>query len=294
MKPISLREAYVQASSFLEASGIGQDLDRTLKWLLEYVTGLNQSELLLQWHEPFPPEKIELWHECLQRKAKGEPVQYIIGEQEFYGLSFHVNPDVLIPRPETELLVEQVLKLAEGPYKDLSPIIADIGTGSGAIPVTLAAKLPHWEQIIATDISSKALQTARENAAKHGVSGRIQFIHGDLLTPLLGQGKPRIDLLISNPPYIPSSELNELHKEVKDYEPLLALDGGESGITIYQRLAHQIEMLSQPPAWVGLEVGIGQAQSVAALLEELKLWDKVYIIKDLANIERHVIATMID
>lgn len=289
MKLLTLREAYVQASSFFESKQIGQDPQRTARWLLEYFTGYRLSELMLRWDEPFPEDRIEQWRQALERKGKGEPVQYIIGEQEFYGLPFAVNPDVLIPRPETEILVEEVLKLAEGRFKDSNPTVADIGTGSGAIAVTVAAKAPGWDRIIASDLSAGALKTAKENAARHQVLHKITFVQGDLMQPLIEQSVV-IDVLVSNPPYIPSKDIPLLQAEVKDYEPVLALDGGEDGLEVYRRLFEQMSQLDVPPAWVGLEVGQGQSAAVKEMMEQLKLWDVVETVRDLSGIERHVIA----
>lgn len=294
MKDLTLWEAYQQASSFFKAKQIGQDPERTAKWLLEHVTGITANQLPLYWQDTFPENKLEQWQACLIRKGKGEPIQYIIGQQEFYGFTFQVNPHVLIPRPETELLVESVLKLADGSFKGQNPVIVDIGTGSGAIPITIARKCPDWNRIIATDISLQALETARQNATYHRVTRQVQFIQGDLLQPFLHSDFDPIDILISNPPYIPSSDIALLHAEVKNFEPLQALDGGADGLAIYRKLFIQLEQLTPQPSWVGLEVGAGQAEIVAEMLEQMQRWDRVEIIRDYAGIQRHVIAKMID
>ncbi len=172
-----------------------EDADRHAEWLVQEVLGWDRTQFLLRWDEPFPLEKEAELKQMAERRLKGEPLQYIIGEQEFYGLPFRVNPAVLIPRPETELLVEEVIKRgkawgaggtaaasAEAPLR-----VIDVGTGSGAIAVTLAVKCPAW-QITATDISAAALETARGNAARHGVIDRITWVQGDLLSPWLAAG----------------------------------------------------------------------------------------------------------
>ncbi|GFR38693.1 hypothetical protein PRECH8_19890 [Insulibacter thermoxylanivorax] len=187
----TVREAYRWASSLLLRGGI-EDADRHAEWLVQEVLGWDRTQFLLRWDEPFPLEKEAELEQMAERRLKGEPLQYIIGEQEFYGLPFRVNPAVLIPRPETELLVEEVIKRgkawgaggtaaapAEAPLR-----VIDVGTGSGAIAVTLAVKCPAW-QITATDISAAALETARGNAARHGVMDRITWVQGDLLSPWL-------------------------------------------------------------------------------------------------------------
>lgn len=190
----TVREAYRWASSLLSRGGI-EDADRHAEWLVQEVLGWDRTQFLLRWDEPFPLEKEAELKQMAERRLKGEPLQYIIGEQEFYGLPFRVNPAVLIPRPETELLVEEVIKRgkawgaggtaaapAEAPLR-----VIDVGTGSGAIAVTLAVKCPAW-QITATDISAAALETARGNAARHGVIDRITWVQGDLLSPWLAAG----------------------------------------------------------------------------------------------------------
>ena len=165
------------------------------------------------------------------RRRAGEPIQHITGETEFYGLSFRVNRDVLIPRPETEHLVEKAIALAAN-FKSKSPRIVDVGAGSGAIAVTLALKLPAAE-IYATEISAPALAVARQNAALNGVADRIRFLEGDLLNPVAGQ---QFEIVVSNPPYVPEGDRETLSVEVRDYEPAQALFAGSDGLEDYRRL----------------------------------------------------------
>lgn len=288
----TMREAYIQASSFLQERAGNRDLqdpDRVAGWMLEHLLGLSRSELFLRWDEPFPEERADELQRWLERKAAGEPVQYIIGETEFYGLRFKVNQDVLIPRPETELLVEEILRQGTkrwGP--EGVPKVADIGTGSGAIPVSLSVKRPLW-RLAAVDISSAALATAIDNAALHRVQDRIEWLQGDLLSPLIDSGA-RLDVVVSNPPYIPTGELAGLQREVR-FEPMNALDGGVDGLVLYRRLIEQLRLLPQMPELVGLEVGIGQDEDVAALLREKGGYDRIWIVKDLQGIGRHVLAS---
>ncbi|CAM3458359.1 peptide chain release factor N(5)-glutamine methyltransferase [Marinicrinis lubricantis] len=289
-KPLTIREAYLQASSFLSTTRNTQDVQHVCRLLLEHVLEMDRSELLLSWQEPFPMERMEALQQALQRKAEGVPVQYITGEQEFFGFTFRVSPAVLIPRPETELLVERVQywgrRLSDRLGKH-SLKTADIGTGSGIIPITLALLEPDW-QFYAVDLSPDALGMASQNAELHHVRDKLEFIEGDLLQPLL-ERQVDIDILISNPPYIPSTDVLELQPEVKDYEPLLALDGGADGLRCYRELIEGAGQLGRPPHIIGFETGAGQAADVADMLRAAGNWDRVEIVKDLAEIERHVI-----
>ncbi|WP_127488801.1 peptide chain release factor N(5)-glutamine methyltransferase [Paenibacillus ehimensis] len=294
---ITIREAYAEASSFLRQRGV-REPEANASRLLEHLLGESRSGLLLRWPEPFPREREADWQRLLERKASGEPVQYIIGEQEFYGLPFTVTPAVLIPRPETELLVEQVVRLgrqlfgnaADGPGAGgvASPTVADVGTGSGAIAVSLAVQCPSW-RVTASDIAPDALAVARVNAERNGVAGRVAFVEGDLLGPWIERGE-RLDLVVSNPPYIPEADEAGLQPEVRLFEPRTALYGGADGLEPYRRLTAQLGELPGMPSLVGFEVGQGQADEVRRLLEWAADWNEVRIVPDLAGIDRHVIA----
>lgn len=287
----TIREAYLQASSFLQQESV-RDHAIVTELLLCHLLGWSRTDLFLRWGEPFPAEKETEWSGYLRRKVGGEPVQYIIGEQEFYGLSFHVEQTVLIPRPETELLVEAIMKLGKELWPEGTAVAAaDIGTGSGAIAVTLAAQCPTW-RVHAVDLSPEALEVARGNARHNGVAERVAFYQGDLMEPFLQQSERAgaLDIVVSNPPYIETEAIAELEEQVRCYEPILALDGGPDGLVLYRRLIDQLTRL-QPtsPRLVGLEVGQGQARDVASLLERAGQWDDIRIVLDLAGIERHVI-----
>lgn len=284
----TIREACLQASSFLLKQGV-QDHDSAAEWLLQHVLGVSRSEFFMRWNEPFPEECRDRWSEVLMRRAKGEPVQYITGEQEFYGLPFRVTPAVLIPRPETELLVERIVAVGRRLWPGGRPLVADIGCGSGAIPVTIAVQCPTWD-VTATDISADAVEVARSNAAANGVGGRVQFYGGDLLEPYIRE-RITIDILISNPPYIESGDMPHLQPEVREHEPHLALDGGPDGLRFYRRIVEQTGELPSRPAVIGFEVGSGQARQVAELIRESGGWERIEIVNDLAGIERHVIGS---
>jgi release factor glutamine methyltransferase len=287
-QPITTREAFIQASSFLRQEQI-PDAAICAELLLQHLLQWDRSTMLLRWEEPFPQQRSMEWHDLLKRKAAGEPVQYIIGHQEFYGLDFQVTPAVLIPRPETELLVEQVIQRGNQLWPNGTPKLVDIGSGSGAIPISIVVHCPLW-QVCSSDISLAALDVARANAKLNGVEAKIEFTQSDLLESYV-QGRKQIDILVSNPPYIPSVDIEELQVEVKGYEPRLALDGGPDGLVLYRRMAEEMKLLPAYPRLVGFEVGQGQTTAVAEMLAELKVWNHIDIIKDLAGIARHVIAT---
>ena len=223
------------------------------------------------------PDDLSLsYSELLERRYQGEPIQYITGETEFYGLPFRVSPDVLIPRPETEHLVEKVLELA---VHFPVPRIVDVGSGSGAIAVALAHKLPH-AQIIAVDLSAAALAIARENAKRNGVA--LRFLEGNLLAPV---AEERFEFIVSNPPYVPTADRESLSVEVRDYEPALALFAGENGLEVYQRLIPAAFDALIPGGYVALEIGYGQSPAITELLARSG-FEQIEFVPDLQGIPR--------
>jgi release factor glutamine methyltransferase len=210
----------------------------------------------------------------LERRLSGEPSAYITGHREFYGLDFRVNPSVLIPRPESELLVETALDIAKN--RPLS-IIADIGTGSGAIAISLALGLPR-AKIYATDISAAALEVALANCRQHGVSGRVRLLEGNLLEPL----PEPVDIIVANLPYVSQSEL------APRFEPPLALDGGTDGTKIIEQLCQQVGGKLKAGGWLLLEIGQGQRATVVAILHNIFPEGEIEVIPDLGGIERLV------
>lgn len=224
--------------------------------LLLHVLGKDKAWLMTHGDELFS-DLARSYTELLERRYKGEPIQYITGETEFYGLPFHVTPDVLIPRPETEHIVEKALELAaDFP----APRIADIGTGSGAIAVAVANKLPH-AQITAIDLSAPALSVARKNSQRNAVA--IRFLEGDLLAPVAGE---QFDFIVSNPPYVPAADRSSLSVEVRDYEPALALFAGDDGLGIYRRLIPAAFASLVSGGFLLLEIGFGQSPAITELL----------------------------
>jgi release factor glutamine methyltransferase len=247
---------------------------RDAELLLMHALGHDRAYLLTHPEAQLTDEQAAIYQAWLTRRARHEPIQYIIGEQEFFGLKFHVTPDVLIPRPETEHLVEAALARVE----HNTPLrIADIGTGSGAIAVALAYALPQ-ARLTALDISPAALAVARDNAAWHQVSDRIRFCQSDLLEAVRGEC---FDMILSNPPYVPEDEM--LEPQVQDYEPASALFAGPAGLDVYQRLIPEAQAALKPCGWLLLEIGHGQQGSLARLLSG---WNNVSFIADLQGIPR--------
>lgn len=210
-------------------------------------------------------EQYDAW---VRRRLQGEPVAYITGRKEFWSLDFEVNPQVLIPRPETELLVEETLALAN-PEKGLR--ILDLGTGSGAIAVALARELKN-ASLVATDISPEALATARRNARAHGVENRIEFLCGDLFSPL----EPGFDIIVSNPPYIAADEFVRLPVGVRQYEPAVALVAGSDGLAVIRAIIYAAPQYLRPGGWLILEIGPGQEAKVADLFEKAGLGEATF------------------
>ena len=241
-------------------------LGRDRAWLLAHP----QAELTLEQQAQF-----DAW---IARRALHEPVQYILGEQEFYGLAMKVTPAVLIPRPETEHLVEAVLDRVP---RNAKLRVCDVGTGSGAIAVALAHALPE-AQVAAVDLSPAALAIARENADRHHVAKRVRFIESDLLSALPGE---RFDLVVSNPPYVAAEE--ELEPQVREWEPHTALFAGESGLEVYERLIPQAWAALVPGGYLLLEIGHTQRDALAQILRQ---WNHVEFVADLQRIPRVAIA----
>jgi release factor glutamine methyltransferase len=246
--------------------------------LLRHVLGIPHAEMYAYRERPLTALQTEAFNAQLQQRLRGVPVQYITGEQEFFGRPFHVTPDVLIPRPETEHLVEAAIARLQGLN---GARIADVGTGSGAIAVALAHSLLTAE-IVALDISPAALVVAAENAKYNGVAERIRFLKSDLLAAVADE---HFDAIVSNPPYIAESERNALPVEVREHEPAQALFAGRTGLEFYQRLIPAALPLLVSGGWLMMEIGHGQRDAVRSLLK-VEDWDGVEFIPDLQAIPR--------
>jgi release factor glutamine methyltransferase len=250
---------------------------RDAESLLQHIVQDQRATFMARWQEILDADEEWRYWALINRRFRGEPIQYIIGETEFYGLPFRVARDVLIPRPETEHLVEKVLELA-GNFK--APRIAEVGTGSGAIAVALAHKLPQ-ASITATDLSAPALAVARQNAARNHVI-KIKFLLGDLLAPV---AKKRFDIIVSNPPYVSTADRAQLSVEVREYEPALALFAGDDGLEVYRRLIPAAFSALIPGGYVALEIGFGQSQAIAELLAGSG-FGQIKFVPDLQDIPR--------
>jgi release factor glutamine methyltransferase len=234
------------------------------KALLLYILERNSAWLMAHSEEELPEAEAGRYADLLERRYQGEPIQHITGETEFYGLSFRVTPDVLIPRPETEHLVEKVIELAARFSIPSFPKlrILDIGTGSGAIAIALAHKLPH-ATVTASELSAPALSIACQNAERHGVSHSIRFLLGDLLAPIAEES---FEIVVSNPPYVPSTHRSSLAAEVRDHEPSVALFAGADGLDVYRRLIPAAFSALIPGGFIALEIGYAQSSPIAELL----------------------------
>lgn len=249
---------------------------------------LNQPEriyLYVHFDQPLEQSELAAYRECIKRRVQHEPVAYITGHRDFMGLDFKVTKDTLIPRPDTEILVEAVLQRL--PAAGENSTLADIGTGTGAICLSLLNYLPKL-RAMAVDISPGALAVAQENSVSLGLSQRVEFLQGDFLAPLKAKGE-LLNAIVSNPPYIPKADIATLASDVKAYEPMGALDGGEDGLDFYRRLLAESGDLLKDGGFLAMEVGIHQAGQLEALAKDMRQWGKCEILRDLAGIERVVI-----
>jgi release factor glutamine methyltransferase len=284
----TIKEALAEASLMLSDSD-PQNERRAARILLSHVVGAPQESILARTDDDITALQHSAYLELISRRAHGEPLQHIIGHQEFYGLDFLVTHHVLIPRPETEFLVERILTLAAMPDNSSAgskiPLIADIGTGSGCIAIALAVHLP-MSRFIATDISGPALDIARRNAENHGVASRIEFLLGDLFAPLQYRGfDETIDFIACNPPYVPSSRPELVQREVREFEPPTALYGGWDGLSFYRRLLVDALGYLKPGGYMVCELGFSQAESIRAMVD-LTRWEFLDLVKDLQGIPR--------
>ncbi|MGH9337690.1 MAG: peptide chain release factor N(5)-glutamine methyltransferase, partial [Vicinamibacteria bacterium] len=247
-----------RGASELRAAGV-PDARFEAELLLSHALGWSREALLARLHEPASAESAGYYFQLVERRRGRVPLQHILGTQEFFGLTFHVTPAVLIPRPETEGVVEEALAELSS-LSPKGPSIADVGCGSGCIAIALAHEMPD-AQLFAIDASPAALAVARENALRHGVGERITFLHGDLLEPLV-ERKERVDAVVTNPPYVIDDEIPELAPEVAEHEPRLALAGGADGLDTIARLLRGVGAVLESGGLVVMEIGKGQEDSV--------------------------------
>ncbi|HEY82174.1 MAG TPA: peptide chain release factor N(5)-glutamine methyltransferase [Dehalococcoidia bacterium] len=274
---MTLQQALGRAREILAANSV-EEASLEGELLLRHALKIDRVQLYLDLGRELTPEEEEAFWHLVERRCQGEPTAYIIGHREFYGLDFYVDPRVLIPRPESELLVEKALELA-GTHRIAT--IADIGTGCGAIAISLARNLPR-AKIYATDISASALEVARINCVNHGVADRICLLAGDMLEPL----PEPVDLIIANLPYIRQSELPQ--SGPVSFEPKIALDGGPAGLEKILKLCRKAGAKLTSRGCLLLEIGQGQGEAVTALLRHLFPSGLVEVTPDLSGIERVV------
>ena len=284
-----VRDLLHVTAEYLEKKGI--DSPRlTAEILLAHKLNVDRVTLYLNFDQPLTENELSGYRTLIQKRTKREPLQYITGTQEFWSLEFVVTPQVLIPRPETELLVEQAIeRLKVFPaVENHTPRILDLGTGCGAIAISLAKEVQQTK-IWATDISAGALELARLNAEKHGIADKIRFIQGNLWESLLDQGVT-FDIILSNPPYIASEEFKDLAPEVRDYEPRLALDGREGGMHFIEKIISEAPAFMNPGGWIMLEMAPGQTEKALELIGEIKEYGEKTRIKDYSHLYRVVMA----
>ncbi|SEM91885.1 release factor glutamine methyltransferase [Paenisporosarcina quisquiliarum] len=277
-------EALTRASSFLEENKREKEVAR---YLLQHVLQKNYSELMMTIYDEITPEAYQTFWAYIEEHATGRPFQYITGQETFYGRDFLVNEHVLIPRPETEELIEEVKKRVARLFEEHKTLkIADIGTGSGAIALTVKKEISSAE-VTATDISTEALVVAKKNA-EH-LEAKVEFKQGDLIAPIADQ---KWDIILSNPPYIGSHEAESLSDTVIDYEPHLALFAAEDGLQLYRKMTEQLPGIMNAPSFIGFEIGYAQGPAVQKMLQNAFPLADVEIVQDINQKNRFVFCTI--
>ncbi|MDR5683347.1 MAG: peptide chain release factor N(5)-glutamine methyltransferase [Armatimonadota bacterium] len=287
IRPVSFREAYLFGREHLAAAGV-ESAPIEAEVLLRHAARLDRAGLYVRWTQPVSEAVWRRYVDLLEGRAAGRPTAYLVGEREFCGLGFAVDERVLIPRPETELLVDVALEAIRG---IAAPVVVDVGTGSGAVAVVLAVRRPDL-RAYATDVSRAALEVASGNARRHGVASRVTLLAGHALVPVIERGV-RAHAVLANPPYVPRHARDELPAEIRDHEPPVALlSEGPRGTEIHERIAFQAPRVLLPGGTLAMEVAAKwhQAQAVAELFEGLG-FEHVRILRDLAGLERVVVGT---
>lgn len=278
--PISIAELLLESTRALHNAGV-PEARKEAGSLLAYVIDRDRTFLITHADDQVSDDVLEKLNEFIHRRSLGEPLQYITGHQEFYGLDFEVSPWVLIPRPETELLVETALGLMS---KDGPSLVCDVGTGSGCIAVSLLHQRDP-AHAVAIDVSTNALSVARNNATKHSVRDRIKFVASDGLTAFASG--PIFDLVVSNPPYVTEQAMSGLQREVRNYEPRIALTPGGDGLSLIRKLLADSPSVLKRAGHLLFEIGFDQNEPVRNLIDR-KVWELLDIQKDLQGIPRLV------
>ncbi len=277
----TIGELIFEGAEILRRAGV-PEARRDAGSLMAHSLGQDRTFIISHSDEEVNDDVLHRFRHLLQRRSAGEPLQYITGHQEFFCLNFDVSPDVLIPRPETELLVETALNLI--PPKTDSITMVDVGTGSGCITISLLHQRPGWRSV-AIDLSPKAIAVAKHNARKHGVENRIDFVVADSLDGLIQQ--PIFDLIVSNPPYVAEDAMTGLQREVRDYEPRLALTPGGDGLRVIRKLVNQSGLMLKTGGYLVIEIGFDQRERVEELVDS-SIWELIEIYQDLQGIPRTV------
>ena len=280
----TIADALREAATALRVAGVAE-ARREAGSLLSHATGRDRTFIITHADEELTPEHLSALRSAVARRAAGEPLQYITGRQEFYGLDFEVTPEVLIPRPETELLVETALELLK---ETASPLVCDVGTGSGCIAVALLHARTD-ARALALDVSPGALRVAERNAERHGVRGRMLALASDCFDALGSEeyADLRFDLIASNPPYVAERDLEGLQREVREHEPRVALTPGGDGLSVIRRLLTEAPQFLKSGGHLLLEIGFNQHEAVHAMIDP-RAWQLLDIHKDLQGIPRTV------
>jgi release factor glutamine methyltransferase len=281
----TIAETLKRASEYLREASVPNDL-LDAQTLLAEALGRDRTYLIINFNRLLSDAERIKYQELIERRAAGEPLQYITGHQEFFGLEFEVTPDVLIPRPETELIVEETIRIVQQARFN-NPLVVDAGTGSGCIAVTLAREIDGL-RAIATDISTAAIAVAKRNAARNTMTERIDFIVANLFDAFAEI--PFADIIISNPPYVSRQELPMLQREVRDWEPKVALTDYDDGLTFYRRLLSDAPARLKPGGYLICEMGYTQSDAISAMIDPA-VWSDLRILKDLRGIPRTIVAT---
>lgn len=282
-KNSTVEEALRRASSYFKEAGLEQPRDEA-EILLAHLLGWDRLKLFLERSSILGKNHAAAFQDAVERRSRGEPVAYIIGSKEFYGLEFVVSRDVLIPRPETELVIDAALEWARSREGGICG--ADLGCGSGNLAVTLAHHLPQ-ALFYAVDLSAEALHLAEGNANRHGVSARVSFFRGCYLGALAGiEPSPRFNLVVANPPYLSAREIEALPPTIKDYEPRLALDGGLDGLSAYRSILAALPSFIRGPGLFALEIGAAQGGEILQLCRRSGIFRDLSILHDLRDLPR--------
>ena len=279
----TIAEALKEAGERLRVASVPNDL-LDAQMLLAEALGKDRTYLIINFNQQLSEGILSAFRTMVDRRVAGEPLQYITGRQEFFGLDFEVTPDVLIPRPETELIVEEAIRIVQ---QDgiVRPMIVDVGAGSGCIAVALARELAD-ARVIASDVSEAALRVARRNAARHGLGDRVDFIASDLLGAFAEE--EFADFILSNPPYVSEKEMPSLQREVRDWEPRAALTDSNDGLSLYRRLLKDAPSRLRPGGHLICEMGYTQSEMISNMIDR-RVWGAPKLLDDLQGIPRTIV-----